>query len=108
MSDSISAILDLHDAPRTRNDSQGMLLSMATEQPRQLGELMLQALARQARLTKPAGSLGQLETLAVQLAALQAHHARQVMRLIRIQRDGLPRGERVIYVQPDFRHGTVL
>ncbi|WP_285302556.1 hypothetical protein [Stenotrophomonas maltophilia group sp. Smal13] len=46
MSDSISAILDLHDAPRTRNDSQGMLLSLATEQPRQLGELMLQALAR--------------------------------------------------------------
>ncbi len=30
-----------------------------------------QALARQAQLTKPAGSLGQLETLAVQLAALQ-------------------------------------
>jgi len=30
-----------------------------------------QALARQAQLTKPTGSLGQLETLAVQLAALQ-------------------------------------
>ncbi|HXR01286.1 MAG TPA: nicotinate-nucleotide--dimethylbenzimidazole phosphoribosyltransferase [Pseudomonas sp.] len=30
-----------------------------------------QALARQQQLTKPAGSLGQLETLAVQLAALQ-------------------------------------
>ena len=31
------------------------------------------ALARQQQLTKPAGSLGQLETLAVQLAGLQCH-----------------------------------
>ncbi|HIE4003975.1 TPA: hypothetical protein ACXNIM_004348 [Stenotrophomonas maltophilia] len=46
MSDPISAILDLHDTPRTRNDSQGMLLAMAAEHPRQLGELMLQAVAR--------------------------------------------------------------
>ena len=34
-----------------------------------------QARARQAQLTKPAGSLGQLETLAVQLAALQGREA---------------------------------
>lgn len=48
MSDPISAILDVHDSPRTRNDSQGMLLTLAAEQPRQLGELMLQALARRS------------------------------------------------------------
>ncbi|MGG2103878.1 hypothetical protein [Stenotrophomonas sp. NRRL B-14846] len=48
MSDPISAILDLHDTPRTRNDSQGMLLSLAAEHPRQLGELMLQAVARRS------------------------------------------------------------
>ena len=34
-----------------------------------------QALARQQQLTKPAGSLGQLEAVAVQLAALQGRHA---------------------------------
>lgn len=33
MSDAITAILDVHDTPRTRNDSQGMLLALATEQP---------------------------------------------------------------------------
>ncbi|WP_308518080.1 hypothetical protein [uncultured Stenotrophomonas sp.] len=48
MSDAITAILDVHDTPRTRNDSQGMLLMLATEQPRQLGALMLQALARRS------------------------------------------------------------
>ncbi|WP_294997113.1 hypothetical protein [uncultured Stenotrophomonas sp.] len=46
MSDPITAILDAHDAPRTRDDSLGMLLSLAAAQPRQLGEVMLQALAR--------------------------------------------------------------
>jgi hypothetical protein len=55
MSDPISAILDLHDSPRTRNDSQGMLLSLATEQPRQLGELMLQAW-RGARRARPSST----------------------------------------------------
>ncbi|KAG1243917.1 hypothetical protein G6F65_022107 [Rhizopus arrhizus] len=48
MSDPISAVLDVHDSPRARNDSLGMLLSLAAEQPRQLGELMLQALARRS------------------------------------------------------------
>lgn len=48
MSDPISAILDAHDTPRTRNDSQGMLLALASEQPGQLGALMLQALARRS------------------------------------------------------------
>ena len=48
MSDPISAVLDVHDSPRTRNDSLGTLLSLAAEQPRQLGELMLQALARRS------------------------------------------------------------
>lgn len=48
MSDAITAILDVHDTPRTRNDSQGMLLMLAAEQPRQLGALMLQALARRS------------------------------------------------------------
>lgn len=36
-------------------------------------EVSEQALARQQQLTKPAGSLGQLEAVAVQLAALQGH-----------------------------------
>lgn len=40
-----------------------------------------QARARQAQLTKPAGSLGQLETLAVQLAALQGREAPSVDRV---------------------------
>lgn len=48
MSDPISAILEVHDAPRTRNDSQGMLLALASESPLQLGQLMLQALARRS------------------------------------------------------------
>ncbi len=39
------------------------------------------ALARQQQLTKPAGSLGQLETLAVQLAALQRREQPAVARL---------------------------
>lgn len=39
------------------------------------------ALARQAQLTKPAGSLGQLETLAVQLAALQGREMPSVDRV---------------------------
>ncbi|MBA4286972.1 MAG: nicotinate-nucleotide--dimethylbenzimidazole phosphoribosyltransferase [Xanthomonadaceae bacterium] len=43
--------------------------TQACREPDAAGER--QALARQARLTKPAGALGQLETLAVQLAALQ-------------------------------------
>ncbi|MBS7661337.1 nicotinate-nucleotide--dimethylbenzimidazole phosphoribosyltransferase [Pseudomonas lalucatii] len=40
-----------------------------------------QALARQAQLTKPAGSLGQLEHLAVQLAALQGRERPGVERV---------------------------
>lgn len=40
-----------------------------------------QARARQAQLTKPAGSLGQLETLAVMLAALQGREAPSVDRV---------------------------
>lgn len=31
MSDAITAILDVHDNPRTCNDSQSMLLALATE-----------------------------------------------------------------------------
>ncbi|MGE8217953.1 MAG: hypothetical protein ACN6RD_17315 [Stenotrophomonas maltophilia] len=46
MSDSISAILDLHDARRTRNDSLDRLLDLAREHRDQLGALILQALAR--------------------------------------------------------------
>ena len=48
MSESISAILDVHDTPRTRNDSQNMLLSLAGEAPDQLGELIRVALARRS------------------------------------------------------------
>lgn len=48
MSDAITAILDVHDNPRTCNDSQSMLLALATEQPGQLGALMRLALARRS------------------------------------------------------------
>ncbi|OBU68497.1 hypothetical protein A9K58_06725 [Stenotrophomonas maltophilia] len=48
MSDPIVAILDVHDSPRTRTDSQGMLLALASEAPQQLGELMRQALVRRS------------------------------------------------------------
>ncbi|HCL45149.1 MAG TPA: hypothetical protein DIC54_13255, partial [Pseudomonas sp.] len=48
MSDAITAILDVHDTARSRNDSQSMLLALATEQPGQLGALMLLALARRS------------------------------------------------------------
>ncbi|MGF6416965.1 hypothetical protein ABH900_000426 [Stenotrophomonas sp. AN71] len=48
MSDSITALLDVHDAPRTRNDSQGLLLALASEDRRQLGAVMTQALARRS------------------------------------------------------------
>lgn len=46
MSDPITAILDVHDAARTRNDSQSMLLSLASEAPHRLGELLRLAIAR--------------------------------------------------------------
>lgn len=48
MSDPITAILDAHDAPRTRNDSLAMLLTLASEDRPQLGALLLQALDRRS------------------------------------------------------------
>lgn len=48
MSDPVTDILDLHDLPRTRNDSLGLLLTLASEDRPALGALMLQALARRS------------------------------------------------------------
>lgn len=48
MSDPITAILDAHDAPRTRNDSLAMLLTLASEDRPQLGALLLRALDRRS------------------------------------------------------------
>lgn len=48
MSAPLSVILDLHDAPRTRNESQSLLLTLACEDRGQLAGLMTLALARRS------------------------------------------------------------